>query len=86
MTSEYVGLGIHPFDEVGKKRFDKQEWWKAFGQQDGAPIYSPSLTAEQRLELKKEIMKAQYELVEDVIFANTFFALEETGLAYPSQE
>jgi hypothetical protein len=34
--------------------------------------------------LKKEIMKAQYELVEDVIFANTFFALEETGLAYPS--
>ncbi len=84
MTSEYVALGIHPFDEVGRKRFDKQEWWKAFGQKDGSPIYSPSLTAEQRLELKKEIMKAQYELVEDVIFANTFFALEETGLAYPS--
>ena len=84
MTSEYVALGIHPFDEVGKKRFDRQEWWKAFDQQDDAPIYSPSLTAEQRLELKKEIMKAQYELVEDVIFANTFFALEETGLAYPS--
>ena len=29
-------------------------------------------------------MTNQYELVEDVIFANTFFALEETGLAYPS--
>jgi hypothetical protein len=29
-------------------------------------------------------MDCWYELVEDVIFANSFFALEETGLAYPS--
>ena len=46
--------------------------------------FSPQLAADQRLALEREIMTNQYELVEDVIFANTFFALEETGLAYPS--
>jgi Lhr-like helicase len=56
----------------------------AFDEDKGVPKYSSSLTAEKRLDLKRLIMHEQYELVEDVIFANTFFALEETGLAYPS--
>src|SRR5262249_20879091 len=36
------------------------------------------------MSLATEIVRNQYELVEDVVFSNTFFALEETGLAYPS--
>ncbi len=35
-------------------------------------------------DLSQDIMKSQYGLIEDVIFANSFFAIEETGLAYPS--
>ncbi|TDB49218.1 helicase-related protein [Photorhabdus luminescens] len=35
------------------------------------------------MDLKKKIFDNQSELIDDVIFANTFFALEETGLAYP---
>jgi len=84
ITSEFVGLGIHPFDEVGKAKFDQKDWWQSFSQSDGQSEFSNSLTAEQRAGISIEIMRNQYELVEDVIFANTFFALEETGLAYPS--
>jgi Lhr-like helicase len=84
ITSEFVNLGIHPFDEVGKAKFDQRDWWQAFSQVNGESQFSNSLTAQQRAALSIEIMDNQYELVEDVIFANTFFALEETGLAYPS--
>ena len=38
----------------------------------------------QQQELGVFIRRELMELVDDVIFANTFFALEETGLAYPS--
>lgn len=84
ITAEFVGLGIHPFDEVGREDFDNKPWWHAFARSSGISQFSPNLAADQRLELEKKIMENQYELVEDVIFANTFFALEETGLAYPS--
>jgi len=84
ITAEFVGLGIHPFDEVGREDFDNKPWWEAFVRSDGVSQFSPNLPADRRLELEKKIMVNQYELVEDVIFANTFFALEETGLAYPS--
>jgi hypothetical protein len=84
ITAEFVGLGIHPFDEVGREEFDNKPWWDAFVRSSGVSQFSPNLPADRRLELEKKIMENQYELVEDVIFANTFFALEETGLAYPS--
>jgi len=84
ITAEFVGLGIHPFDEVGREEFDHKPWWNAFARSGGVSRFSPDLAADQRLDLEKKIMENQYELVEDVIFANTFFALEETGLAYPS--
>lgn len=84
ITAEFVGLGIHPFDEVGREDFDNKPWWDAFVRSSGVSQFSPNLPADRRLDLEKKIMVNQYELVEDVIFANTFFALEETGLAYPS--
>jgi hypothetical protein len=84
ITSEFVKLGIHPFDEVGKKQFNREPWWEAFSQTAGEVSFSNGLTAVARGELSNLIMDSQYALVEDVIFANSFFALEETGLAYPS--
>jgi hypothetical protein len=84
VTAEFVRLGIHPFDEVGRHWFNKRPWWEAF-ELDGQKVrFASHLTHEQRMELGLEILKSQYELVEDVVFSNTFFALEETGLAYPS--
>jgi hypothetical protein len=84
MTAEFVRLGIHPLDEVGHEYFNEREWWRAFVKRGDNIHFAPDLTHLHRNELSGLIIQNQYELVEDVIFANTFFALEETGLAYPS--
>ncbi|MPQ82927.1 DEAD/DEAH box helicase [Pseudomonas sp. MAFF 730085] len=84
LTSDFVSLGVHPFDRLGKKHFEGKTWHDLFVQNGGRPAYSHKLNDVQKAGLNKEILKGQYELIDDVIFANTFFALEETGLAYPS--
>ncbi len=84
VASEYVRLGIHPFDELGRKRVGDGPWHEAFVIEDGKVRYAPHLSAVDRARLGSSILEAQSELVEDVIFSNTFFALEETGLGYPS--
>jgi Lhr-like helicase len=85
LIAEYVRLGIHPFDEVGLEPFNRRPWHEAFVLgDDGSLTYNPSLADADRQRLSLRIFDAQSELVDDVIFANTFFSLEETGLAYPS--
>jgi Lhr-like helicase len=84
VTSEFVRLGLHPFDETGHKRFGGNPWWNAFVKDGNLIRFAPNLTHADRMNLASEIVRNQYELVEDVVFSNTFFALEETGLAYPS--
>lgn len=84
LIAEYVRLGVHPFDEVGLKTFMKRPWHEAFREEDGVVRYSAGLSDAEKAVLWSRIFEQQTELVDDVIFANTFFALEETGLAYPS--
>jgi ribosomal protein L37AE/L43A len=84
LISEYVRLGVHPFDEVGLRLFNRRPWHEAFQEQDGTVRFDPSLSDTDRTRLWLHIFEEQKKLVDDVIFANTFFALEETGLAYPS--
>lgn len=84
LIAEYVKLGIHPFDEVGRKAYGRQPWYHAFEQLGDTIGYAPWLDDTQQQELGVLIRRELMELVDDVIFANTFFALEETGLAYPS--
>ncbi len=84
LTSELVSLGIHPFDRIGKKRYEGHYWPNLFEKKGNDVTFSTKLNDSQIAGLNKEILEAQYELIDDVIFANTFFALEETGLAYPS--
>lgn len=83
VTSEFVRLGIHPYDEVGRRTFKGRPWWEAFSKR-GDEIRFENLTHLDAAELSNQILRSQYELVDDVVFSNTFFALEETGLAYPS--
>ncbi|CAH2394137.1 DEAD/DEAH box helicase [Mesorhizobium ventifaucium] len=84
LIEEYVNLGIHPFDELGRKPYQRRPWYEAFEKSDGAVTYAAWLDDTQQRELGILIERELMELVDDVIFANTFFALEETGLAYPS--
>lgn len=84
VASEFVRLGVHPFDELGRRTFDDMSWHDAFALEQGRASFSNHLTSVQRARLSTMILEAQSELVEDVVFSNTFFALEETGLGYPS--
>lgn len=84
LTAELASLGIHPFDRIGKKVFEGKYWHDLFVKDGERLVYSHKLNDAHKAGLNKEILNSQYELIDDVIFANTFFALEETGLAYPS--
>ena len=84
LISEYVNLGIHPFDEVGRKGFKGRAWFEAFEKSGKLVRYASWLGDTEQKELGVRIEEELMHLVDDVIFANTFFALEETGLAYPS--
>lgn len=84
LVSEYVGLGIHPFDELGRATISRRPWYEAFVAKDGKIRFAPWLDDSKQSKLGDKIRDDLLGLVDDVIFANTFFALEETGLAYPS--
>lgn len=84
LIAEYVRLGIHPFDEIGQENFSKRPWYQAFEKTGSSIDFASWLDDTQQQELGTLIRKELMKLVDDVIFANTFFALEETGLAYPS--
>lgn len=84
VTAEFVRLGIHPFDELGRKTFDDRPWQHAFVLDGATARYAPHLTPAEKSSLGSKILEAQSALVDDVVFSNTFFALEETGLGYPS--
>ncbi|HYG91822.1 MAG TPA: DEAD/DEAH box helicase [Azospirillum sp.] len=84
LVAEFVRMGIHPFDEAGRKMFERMPWPQLFEKTGDVITYAKALPQSSRAMLNGMILEKQYELIDDVIFANTFFALEETGLAYPS--
>jgi Lhr-like helicase len=84
VTSEFVKLGIHPFDEIGREKLKGKTWEQFFSLKNGKATFAPSVSSVDRQDLVKHVLAAQSELVDDVVFSNTFFALEETGLGYPS--
>ncbi|MYM70358.1 DEAD/DEAH box helicase [Pseudoduganella sp. FT55W] len=83
IVAEFVKMGIHPFDKNGRETFNDQPWHALFRESDEGVQYASSLTGADQATLTATILNQQYELTDDVIFANTFFALEETGLGYP---
>jgi hypothetical protein len=85
LVAEFVRMGVHPFDRTGRKGFGRYQWHQLFMRvgEGNDVAYVDDLTGAERAELNNRILTQQYELIDDVIFANTFFALEETGLAYP---
>ncbi|EGH8507388.1 DEAD/DEAH box helicase [Salmonella enterica] len=84
VSSELAGLGISPYKYRASADGDGSDIWHTnFIKDKNIVKYHEKLSLSARLDLKKKIFDTQSELVDDVIFANTFFALEETGLAYP---
>ncbi|WP_217470431.1 DEAD/DEAH box helicase [Photorhabdus akhurstii] len=84
ITSELAGLGISPYKYRSNSDEDNSTVWHANFIKEGEVIkYSERLPSPERMKIKTKICDDQFELIDDVIFSNTFFALEETGLAYP---
>ncbi|WP_447801912.1 DEAD/DEAH box helicase [Pseudomonas serbica] len=82
ITAELVRLGISPYKHSASNSTKERPWHQEFKKTGDLITYDNTLSYAQTSELNKEIVEDQYELIDDVIFANTFFALEETGLAY----
>ncbi|EAO5845201.1 DEAD/DEAH box helicase [Salmonella enterica subsp. enterica] len=84
ISSELAGLGISPYKyRPSADGNDKVVWYENFVKDKNIVRYHEKLSLSDRLAIKQRIIDDQSELIDDVIFANTFFALEETGLAYP---
>ncbi|MBN0888224.1 hypothetical protein JTM01_35845, partial [Pseudomonas aeruginosa] len=82
ITAELVRLGISPY-KSSSSSIKELPWHQEFEKSGEVISYDNALSLPQISEINLDIIDSQYELVDDVIFANTFFALEETGLAYP---
>jgi hypothetical protein len=91
LISGFARLGIHPTDPTGTKRIklpngDSVLWEELFefntnGLVDWRddPVQQDQLNA-----ARQSIVGEMQRLVTGVIFSKTYFALEETGLAYPT--
>ena len=84
LIAELVRLGIHPSDEAGRRKLAKRPWFECFDVSDGDVTFSRGLSGQERDEANSDLNRHQYSLIIDAVFANSFFALEETGLAYAS--
>ncbi|MCW2283799.1 hypothetical protein M2323_001769 [Rhodoblastus acidophilus] len=84
VAEEFIRLGIHPSDVRGRAYYHFQPWFKSFTETNGKIEFAPTLSLNNKLEIIQQILQGQQEFAADIIFSNTFFALEETGLAYPS--
>ncbi|RVA09375.1 helicase [Mesorhizobium sp. M7A.F.Ca.US.002.01.1.1] len=94
MLSRMVDLGMHPTDEIGiskipsnvpsgqqSSQFEWQELFRETAERvDWISQGDQLAIAEARLAVARD----QRPLVDDVLFAKTYFALEETGLGYPT--
>ncbi len=86
-----VELGVHPVDGTGVSKFrlgnayPALEWYEFFDIVDANPDWKDDANRRNDVdEVRREIIRKALESITQTIFNKTYFALEETGLAYPS--
>ncbi len=91
LLAEFAKLGIHPTDPAGIKRIklpnDETVIWESLFiiGDDGVADWKDDIVDQARLNAaRQELVHEMQRLVTGVIFSKTYFALEETGLAYPT--
>lgn len=91
LLAEFVRLGIHPIDPTGTKRIklptgESLSWESLFViREDGTPDWKDDAVEQDKLNAARQTLVAEMQrLVTGVVFSKTYFALEETGVAYPS--
>ncbi|PDT60545.1 helicase [Bradyrhizobium diazoefficiens] len=91
LLSKMVRIGMHPTDEVGIGKIPSQgqlsaqfEWQNLFVEKGNRVDWITQGDSLALGEARLSIAREQRPLVDDVLFSKTYFALEETGLGYPS--
>ncbi|WP_374659909.1 DEAD/DEAH box helicase [Phenylobacterium sp.] len=93
LLERLVDLGMHPTDEVGiatiPQRNDDDnrptyDWQSLFTRAGEAVNWLSQGDPVADVEVRLAVVNDQRPLVDDVLFAKTYFALEETGLGYPT--
>lgn len=91
LLRKYVELGIHPTDATGVNLVGppgaQQEWFKWIvpaGAESGLPEWPYGSESGASGMARAEIRDKQRPMTYEVLFSKTYFALEETGLGYPS--
>lgn len=91
LLTEFVKLGIHPTDPTGTKRLklatgESMAWESLFTTGNGGvPDWKDDAVEQDKLNAARQMLVGDMQrLVTGVIFSKTYFALEETGLAYPT--
>lgn len=70
-------------DETGAKPISNTEWSELFNLVDDKVEWDTTQMNSQLKKAKDEVTDEQHTLIEDVLFARNYFALEETGIGYP---
>lgn len=94
LLSRMVSAGMHPTDEVGIAQIpptvpagqigSQFDWQDLFQLKDGAVDWILGTDSVALVEARTSVIRDQQPLVDDLLFSKTYFALEETGLGYPT--
>lgn len=86
LLSRMVALGMHPTDPAGIDHIEGQPWyaWIEPGKDCVAPEWPVGSDTGKAGEARAAIRNDQRPLAYEVLFSKTYFALEETGIGYPS--
>lgn len=94
LLAEYADLGIHPYDPAGikpiKVAIDDQkpyyfEWPELFERIGAGVDWRDDLRHQPLIDGARErLIKETTKAVTEILFSRTYFALEETGLGYPT--
>ncbi len=94
LLTRMVKLGVHPTDDVGiapipasvppGQTASQFQWQRLFKTVDGRTEWISDGDQVAIADARMAVVKEQRPLVDEVLFSKTYFALEETGLGYPS--
>jgi hypothetical protein len=88
MLSRMINIGMHPTDDVGIAKIDangtKFDWNELFNANGGAPTWIDGRDQQAVQQARLNVADSMRPLIDEVLFSKTYFALEETGLGYPS--
>lgn len=87
MIQRMIELGVHPTDDAGVSKCGKFDWPELFERDHTTKQFiwrDGGSDAQEIADVRNQVIKDQDPHIDEVLFSKTYFALEETGLGYPS--